>query len=293
MNAQPFTLDRLDWSHRVRTLDGHPEVRPRRAPRLATKIAKVTAQFALIVAFAVAGTIFLGLTIASPIVVPLAGRQGVPLSAADLRPRVSSARCGGCSRSARPQLRRRARHDRQADAAPGGFARRSIIRPESAVFAPTMAIPRFGLRRAPRLATKLAKLTAQFALIVAFAVAGTIFLGMAIASPIVAPLAGRQAVALSATDLATAGQLGSMWWLFAVGMVLELRPALATIGNLMRRVDPRSSDTTPAPLGRWRPPRACPSIPGSGARTRRGPAREPCGRSRRPASPSPRSSRDR
>jgi hypothetical protein len=104
------------------------------------------------------------------------------------------------------------------------------------VFAPSMAIPRFGHRRAPRLATKLAIVFAQFAIMFGFAVAGTIFLGLTIASPIVVPLAGRQAVALSATDLATAGQLGSMWWLFTVGMVLSFGAALVTLGNLMQRL---------------------------------------------------------
>lgn len=104
------------------------------------------------------------------------------------------------------------------------------------MFAPSMAIPRFGHRRAPRLATKIATVSAQFAIVFAFAVAGTIFLGLTIASPIVVPLAGRQDVALSATDLATAGQLGSMWWLFAVGMVLSFGAALVTLGNMMQRM---------------------------------------------------------
>jgi hypothetical protein len=104
------------------------------------------------------------------------------------------------------------------------------------VFAPTMAIPRFGHRRAPRLATKIAKVFAQFTLIFAFGVAGTIFLGLTIASPVIVPLAGRQAVTLSAADLATAGQLGSMWWLFAVATILSFGAALVTIGNVMQRM---------------------------------------------------------
>jgi hypothetical protein len=104
------------------------------------------------------------------------------------------------------------------------------------VFAPSMAIPRFGHRRAPRLATKLAIVFAQFAIVFGFAVAGTIFLGLTIASPIVVPLAARQDVALSAMDLATAGQLGSMWWLFALGMIFSFGASLATIGNLMQRL---------------------------------------------------------
>ena len=104
------------------------------------------------------------------------------------------------------------------------------------MFAPSMAIPRLGHRRAPRLATKIATVVAQFAILFAFAVAGTIFLGLTIASPIVVPLAARQDVALSAMDLATAGQLGSMWWLFALGMVFSFGAALATLGNLMQRL---------------------------------------------------------
>jgi len=104
------------------------------------------------------------------------------------------------------------------------------------VFAPSMAIPRFGHRRAPRLAIKLAVVFAQFALIFGFAVAGTIFLGLTIASPIVVPLAARQDVALSTLDLATAGKLGSMWWLLAAGMVVNFAAALAMIGSLMQRL---------------------------------------------------------
>lgn len=104
------------------------------------------------------------------------------------------------------------------------------------MFAPTLAIPRFGQRRVPRLATKLALVVAQFAILFAFAVAGTIFLGLTMASPIVVPLAGRQGVALSAADLATAQQVGSTWWLSAVGAVLTFGAALATLGNLMQRL---------------------------------------------------------
>jgi hypothetical protein len=99
-----------------------------------------------------------------------------------------------------------------------------------------MAIPRFGHRRASRLATKVAIVVAQFAILFAFAVAGTIFLGLTMASPIVVPLADRQGVALSSADLASARQLGSMGWLFAVGAVLTFGAALATLGNLMQRL---------------------------------------------------------
>lgn len=104
------------------------------------------------------------------------------------------------------------------------------------MFAPSLAVPRFGRVRAPRLAIKVATVATQFAILFGFAVAGTIFLGLAIASPVVVPLAGRQDVVLSAADLSTAGQLGSMWWLFAVATVLSFGAALATLGNLMQRL---------------------------------------------------------
>jgi hypothetical protein len=99
-----------------------------------------------------------------------------------------------------------------------------------------MAIPRFGQPRLPRLATKLAVVAAQFAIILAFAVAGTIFLGLTIASPVVVPLAERQGVMLSAFDLASAQLVGSAWWLFAAGTVVSFGAALATLGNLMQRL---------------------------------------------------------
>jgi hypothetical protein len=104
------------------------------------------------------------------------------------------------------------------------------------VFAPSMAIPRFGHRRASRTSTRVVVAVGQFAIVLAFAVAGTVFLGLTIASPIVVPLAGRQGVALSGADLATAGQLGSMWWLFAIGGLVSFGGALATLGNLMQRL---------------------------------------------------------
>jgi hypothetical protein len=99
-----------------------------------------------------------------------------------------------------------------------------------------MAIPRFGHRRMPRLVSKIAIVTAQFALLFALAIAGTILLGLTVASPIVVPLAGRQGISLSAADLATAQQVGSTWWLFATGAVLSFGAALATLGNLMQRM---------------------------------------------------------
>ncbi len=104
------------------------------------------------------------------------------------------------------------------------------------MFAPTMALPRFGHRRASRTTTKIATAVAMFAIVFAFAIAGTVFLGYAIASPIVVPIADRQGVVLSGTDLATARQLGSYWWLFATGGILSFGGALATLGKLMEHL---------------------------------------------------------
>ena len=76
----------------------------------------------------------------------------------------------------------------------------------------------------------------HFGILVAFAIAGTVFLGLTITSPIVVPLADRQGVMLSPADLAIAQVIGSAWWLFAIGTVLSFGAALATLGNLMQRL---------------------------------------------------------
>jgi hypothetical protein len=99
-----------------------------------------------------------------------------------------------------------------------------------------MAIPRLGRPPVPPLAAKLAVVGIQFGILVAFAVAGTVFLGLTLASPVVVPLADRQGVMLSPADLATAQVIGSAWWLFAIGTVLSFGAALATLGNLMQRL---------------------------------------------------------
>jgi drug/metabolite transporter (DMT)-like permease len=72
----------------------------------------------------------------------------------------------------------------------------------------------------------------------AFGVAGTIFFGLTIASPVAVPAAVRRGIELSAADLATAQHLASMWWLFALGAVLSFAAALATIGNLIQHLGP-------------------------------------------------------
>ena len=104
------------------------------------------------------------------------------------------------------------------------------------MLAPSIAFPRLGIGRAPRLAARVAVVVAEIALLVVFAVAGTVFFGLTIAAPVAVPAAARQGIALSAADLATAQHLGSMWWLFAIGTVLSFGAALVTLGNVMRRV---------------------------------------------------------
>ena len=104
------------------------------------------------------------------------------------------------------------------------------------MFAPSMAIPRFGQGRAWRRATRVATVGVQFGMLLGFGVAGTVFFGLTIASPVAVPAAARQGIELSATDLATAQQLASVWWLFALGAVLSFAAALATIGSLIQHL---------------------------------------------------------
>jgi hypothetical protein len=110
------------------------------------------------------------------------------------------------------------------------------------LFAPSIATPRLGAWRPSRHATKVATIAALTALLVAFAVAGTVFFGLTIASPVSVPAAARQGIALSAMDLATAQRLGSVWWLFAAGAVLSFGAVLVTLGNLMRRLGDPSGE---------------------------------------------------
>jgi hypothetical protein len=110
------------------------------------------------------------------------------------------------------------------------------------VFAPSIAIPRFGGRPMPRISRKVAIVVAEVGLLAIFAVAGTVFFGLAIASPVAVPAAHRQGIALSASDLATAQHLGSMWWLFAAGAILSFGATLVTIGNLMRNLGTPSGE---------------------------------------------------
>jgi hypothetical protein len=76
-------------------------------------------------------------------------------------------------------------------------------------------------------------------MLVAFGIAGTVFFGLTVASSLGVSVAARQGIALSATDLAAAQSLGSVWWLFAAGAVLSFGAAMVTIGTLMRRLGAR------------------------------------------------------
>jgi hypothetical protein len=102
------------------------------------------------------------------------------------------------------------------------------------VFAPSMAIPRFADRRPSPQVTKVGAVLVQVAMLVGFVVAGTIFIGLTIMSPVAVPSAQRQGLAISAADLATAQRLGSMWWLFASGVVLSFGAAVVTLGKMMQ-----------------------------------------------------------
>jgi hypothetical protein len=116
----------------------------------------------------------------------------------------------------------------------------------------TMAAPRAGDDDAPmmqsfgstlpRLAqpslsprtTRIAAVAGRSALAVAFVVAGMIFLALTFAATIAVPIAGRQGLALSGLEIATADRLGSIWWLFAAGVVVTFGAALATLGRVMQ-----------------------------------------------------------
>ena len=106
------------------------------------------------------------------------------------------------------------------------------------MLAPSMAIPRFGQGRAWRRATRVATVGVQFGILFALGVAGTVFFGLTIASPVAVPVAVRRGIELSAADLATAQHLASVWWLFALGAVLSFAAALATIGSLIQHLAP-------------------------------------------------------
>ena len=76
----------------------------------------------------------------------------------------------------------------------------------------------------------------QTAVFAAFVAAGMIFIGLTIHSPIGLPAAERTGIAVSSADVATAERLGSLWWLFAIGVVLSFGGAVATLGKLMQRL---------------------------------------------------------
>jgi hypothetical protein len=88
----------------------------------------------------------------------------------------------------------------------------------------------------PRASAPISTVVARSGLAFALAVAGTVFLGLTVAATIAVPLAMRQGIALSPTELATAERLGSIWWLFAGGVVVSFGAALATLGKLLERL---------------------------------------------------------
>ena len=104
------------------------------------------------------------------------------------------------------------------------------------MFAPSLAVPRFGLGRTAGRTMKIATIAGQSAALIAFVVAGMIFIGLTIHSPIGLQAAERQGIAVSAADVAAAQRVGSLWWLFAPGVVLSFGAAVVTLGKLMQRL---------------------------------------------------------
>ena len=104
------------------------------------------------------------------------------------------------------------------------------------MFAPSPALPVLSYRPAPGPFASTTDVAVRSIVIAAFAVAGTVFLGLTVAATIAVPLAMRQGIALSSTELATAERLGSIWWLFAGGVVVSFGAALATLGKLLERL---------------------------------------------------------
>jgi hypothetical protein len=107
------------------------------------------------------------------------------------------------------------------------------------VFAPSpIASSLAGWRPSPSAAA--AAVGAKLAGLAVFAVAGMMFFGLAIASPVVLPIAERGAATVSAADVATAHHIGSAWWLFAIGAVVSFVAAAMTIGRLLEHLGSES-----------------------------------------------------
>jgi hypothetical protein len=123
-------------------------------------------------------------------------------------------------------------------------AGRDLVRAEGylelTLLASSMALGNLGRgrTRSAGLTTKVATIVLEIGVIVAFAVIGMGFIGLAIASPVALPMAQQSRVAVSTAEIAVVQQLGSVWWLFALGVVLSFGAALATLMNLMRRMEP-------------------------------------------------------
>jgi len=88
----------------------------------------------------------------------------------------------------------------------------------------------------PRASAPISAVVARSGLAFALAVAGTVFLALTVAATIAVPLAIRQGIALSPAELATAERLGSIWWLFAGGVIVSFGASLATLGKLLQRL---------------------------------------------------------
>lgn len=97
-------------------------------------------------------------------------------------------------------------------------------------------LPRFALPSLSRRSARIAAVVGRSVLAMAFVVAGMIFLALTFAATIAVPIAGRQGLALSGFEVATAEHLGSIWWLFAAGVVVTFGAALATLGRVMQRL---------------------------------------------------------
>ena len=76
-------------------------------------------------------------------------------------------------------------------------------------------------------------------MLVAFGIAGAVFFGLTVVSSLGVSVAARQGIALSASDLAAAESLGSVWWVFAAGAAVSFGAAMVTIGTLIRRLGAR------------------------------------------------------
>jgi hypothetical protein len=74
--------------------------------------------------------------------------------------------------------------------------------------------------------------------VVALALAGVTFLGLAVAFPIALPIAERYDIYVSPADAAIARQFAEVWWVFVVASVVTFAAALFAAVKLLGRVSP-------------------------------------------------------